>query len=121
MLCILGACGGSQQTDRSAKRFKDGAPCRSSLHSVFDQVKRSQSMLCEKDQDCTLVTSPATPAKEYRLVVHRRDAARVDRLARQHLDRCGTFSDPKKTNAIRVVQARCVNNHCAEHVRVLEM
>jgi hypothetical protein len=122
VLIVLGACGGPiQQVNHSPKRFKEGAPCRGSLHSVFDQVKRSQSMMCRSDQDCALVTSPATPVEEYRLVVHRRDAERVDRLAREHLQRCGAFTHHEPINAVRVVQARCVNDRCVEHVNVLHM
>jgi len=106
--------------DHSSKRFQDGAPCRQSLHVVLEQIKRSQTMMCTGDSDCALITNPATAAKEYRVVVHARDAARLDRQAQEQLQKCGAFRPDDPRQGLRGVTAKCVRQRCAEDVTLME-
>jgi len=121
LVLALGACASTgPAVDRSETRFKEGAPCRQSLHEVVDQINRSQNMMCQSDADCVLIANPASLEKEYRLAAHKQDAARLEEQAKKHLHRCGAFTHHKQTSAIRVVRPVCMQNHCAEKVATLE-
>jgi hypothetical protein len=85
-----------------------------SLHEALEQFKGSQRMQCSKDTDCALVTNPATPEARYRLAVHRTDAERLDRQAKQHIERCGAFQQAEGKDLKRQVRARCLQQRCQE-------
>ena len=101
------SCSGSGAT-RKAKpdRFTENSPCMQSLHETLEQFKGSQRMHCTKDADCALVTNPATPEPRFKLAVHGTDAARLDRRAKQHLERCGTFQQTGDKEVKRQVKAK---------------
>jgi hypothetical protein len=109
------SCSGPEAS-RKAKpdHFTENSPCMQSLHEALEQFKGSQRMQCSKDADCALVTNPATPEPRFKLAVHGTDAERLDRQAKQHLERCGAFQQAGDKDLKRQVRATCLQQRCQE-------
>ena len=119
-LLLVGACA-SPPPKRPAEPFREGAPCTESLHGILEQVKRSQVMHCARDADCALVTSPLSAKEGARVAVHVKDRERLDRHAREHLQRCGAFRGSDKGEGTRTVRARCIGERCQRELASLDL
>lgn len=131
LLCAaaIAACASAPERPRArhaARAARRAAPrespaCRRARFALLHQVRRSQQRPCRTDSDCVTVTNPGSPVRELRLVAHAADAARIERAAHAHLDRCGAFHHHEPLDAIRVVAARCVRGRCQEQETVLHV
>jgi hypothetical protein len=120
-LLLAGACA-SAPPKKPAEPFREGAPCNESLHGILEQVKRSQVMHCATDAECALVTSPLSPGADARVAVHVKDRERLDRHAKEHLERCGAFRGADKgEGSTRTFRARCIGNRCQRELTGLDL
>lgn len=119
------ATAGERPRARSAARAprraasRESPACQRARLAILHQLRRSQQRPCASDADCATVINPGSPVREYRRVAHAADAARIERAARAHLDRCGAFHHHEPIDAIRVVAARCVRGRCRERTTVM--
>lgn len=118
---LVAACAKPPPTGPKKEKFAEGMPCRQTLHTILEQINKSQAMQCSKDQDCALIANPSTPEKAYRLAVHARDGDRLGKHATEHLKRCGAFRRHKETGQFRTVMAKCLLQRCKAEANTLDL
>jgi hypothetical protein len=128
LLAGCGAAPASEPTTAGVEAVKpaapplgEGADCRAERLAITDAIAASQAKSCAADADCATATNPGSFVKELDVVVNAADREAIDERSRAHLDRCGTFYHYTPIEAIRVVEARCVDGRCAEQETVLHV
>ena len=95
--------------------------CNAARLAILDAVAESREKPCAADAECATATNPGSFVKEFDVVVNAADREAIDERSRAHLDRCGAFYYYEPIDAIRVVEARCVDGRCAESEIVLHV
>ncbi len=97
------------------------AQCDVDRAALWDSYRRSRERPCTRKAECVVVITPNSPVLELATVVHTADRPRLEQDARALLERCGAFSVYRPNNAIRVVEAACIEGRCAESETVLHV